>query len=118
MRDPYNLKLLIEASMPRGYNQRITMNYFKRIITETGIGEAPVEFYMLLPAEGRISVPNSETKTNWYRSVFRMTNTGGGDVSGVTSITASLFKQDIDGDGISEPIDRTSIMVFSDEGQP
>ncbi|TRO61961.1 hypothetical protein E2P64_00295 [Candidatus Bathyarchaeota archaeon] len=116
-RDPYNLKLLLEAAMPRGYNQRITINYYRKLITLTGIGSAPVETYLLLPTEGVTNLANSETKSNWYRSLFRITNTGTETISGETSFSASLYKQDINGDGLSDPIDINSVRVFTDEGE-
>jgi len=116
-KDPYNLKLLIGAAMPRGYNQKIDINYYKKLQVLTGIGSAPVEEYMLLPSEGTVSLADSELKSNWYRSVFRITNTGTESITGGTSITASLYKQDIDDNGIADPIDLDSIRVFTDEGE-
>jgi hypothetical protein len=116
-KDPYTLKLLLEAAMPRGYNQRITFNYYRKLITLTGVGSAPVETYLLLPAEGVTNLVNSETKSNWYRSLFRITNTGSEAISGEMSFSASLYKQDINGDGLSDPIDINSIRVFTDEGE-
>jgi hypothetical protein len=115
--DPYNLKLLVEASMPRGYNQKIDFNYYRRYHSLTGIGYAPQEFYILLPNKGRLTLPDSEIKSNWYRSVFRITNTDSSPIIGETSVTASLFKQDVDGNGILDSIDIQSIRVFSDEGE-
>lgn len=116
-RDPYNLKLLLEASMPRGYSQKIAINYYRQLITLTGIGEAPVEFYMLLPAEGKLSAYNSELKSNWYRSVFQVTNTGSDPLSGPTSVSASLYKQDLNNDNMTDFLDPASIRVFTDEGE-
>lgn len=116
-KDPYNLKLLIEAAMPRGYNQRITINYYRKLITLTGIGSAPIETYILLPSEGVTNLVNSETKSNWYRSLFRITNTGSESLGGETSFSASLYKQDINDDGLSDPLDINSIRVFTDEGE-
>ena len=115
--DPYNLKLLIEAAMPRGYNQKITFNYYRKYEALTGIGDAPVEFYFMLPSGGKLTIPDSETKSNWYRSIFRITNSGSEALGGETSFSASLYKQDIDGNGLSDPIDKDSIMVFTKEGQ-
>ena len=117
VRDPYTLKLIIEAAMPRGYNQKVTFNYFKRLVTFTGIGSAPVESYMILPMEGKTSFSNSEVKSNWYRSIFRITNGGGSSLSGTMAVSASLYKPDVTGDGISDPIDLDSLMVFTDESQ-
>lgn len=115
--DPYTLKLLIEAAMPRGYNQKITFNYFKRLITFTGIGSAPTENYMIIPMEGKTSFANSEVKSNWYRSIFQITNTGSSSITGQTSVSASLYKPDVTGDSLSDPLDLDSLMVFTDEGQ-
>ena len=115
--DPYNLKLLIGAAIPRGYNQKIDFNYYRRYHSLTGVGYAPVEFYVMLPSEGKLTLPDSELKSNWYRSVFRITNTGTDAVVGETSISASLFKQDVDDNGVLDSIDIESIRVFSDEGE-
>ncbi len=116
-KDPYNLKLLIGAAMPRGYNQKIDINYYRKLQVLTGIGSAPTEGYMLLPSEGTVNLADSELKSNWYRSVFRITNTGTESITGGTSITASLYKQDIDDNGVADPIDLDSIRVFTDEGE-
>ena len=116
-KDPYTLQLLIEASMPQGYDQRVTINYFKKLMVYTGIGKAPVEFYLLLPAQGQSSLVNSEIKSNWYRSVFRIKNSSPERISGEKSISASLYKPEISEGGINLPIDLTSIMVFTDDGQ-
>lgn len=115
--DPYNLKLLVSAAIPRGYNEKLDFNYYRREDIYTGVGQAPVEFYFLLPSEGRLTLPDSETKSNWYRSVFRITNSGDTPITGETSLSASLFKQDLGGNGIPDPIDITSIRVFTDEGE-
>ncbi|MBR9680857.1 MAG: hypothetical protein GOU98_03480 [Candidatus Altiarchaeota archaeon] len=115
--DPYNLKLLIGAAIPRGYNQKIDFNYYRQYHSLTGIGYAPSEFYIMLPNEGKLTLPDSELKSNWYRSVFRITNTGVDSVIGDTSISASLFKQDVDDNGILDSVDIESIRVFSNEGE-
>jgi len=115
--DPYNLKLLISAAIPRGYNEKIDFNYYRRENIYTGVGEASVEFYFLLPNEGKLTLPDSETKSNWYRSIFRITNSGDTPITGETSLSASLFKQDLEDNGIPDPIDITSIRVFTDEGE-
>ncbi len=114
-KDPYTLKLLLDASMPNGYDQRIVINYFKNIISYTGIGSAPNEFYFLLPAQGTSSLPNSEMKSNWFRSVFRIKNSSPEIIKGEKSISASLYKPILIEGGTNLPIDLDSVIVFTDD---
>ena len=116
-KDPASIELLMDKSMPNGYAQRTRFNYYRKYSVFTGLDGAPVEVYTLLPSEGSLSLENSEIKSNWYRSVFKITNTGSESINGQTSISASLYKQDVDNNGLTDPIDRDSIRVFSDEGE-
>ena len=116
-KDPYTLNLLLDASMPNGYDQRIIISYFKKIISFTGIGSVPNEFYFLLPAQGTSSLPDSEMKSNWFRSVFRIKNSSPERIKGEKSISASLYKPILIEGGINLPIDLNSVMVFTDDGK-
>lgn len=117
LKDPYTLVTLIDASMPNGYSERVVINYFRKYIAFTGTDEVPVENYVLMPSQGKSSLPDSEIKSNWYQSLFRVTNTGSQKISGITSISVSLYKPAPEGSGITYPIDADSIMVFTDDGK-
>ena len=117
VKDPYSLILLIDSAMPRGYNERVAINYYRKYDFYTGTDGAPVEKYILLPSEGMVASPNSELKSNWYRSVFKIINNGNSPLTGETAISVSLYKQDVDNNGIPDPIDLKSIRVFTDDGE-
>jgi len=118
-RDPYSLILLLESSIPYGYGSRITVNLYKRTNFLSGINYTlPFETYEVLPGEVKVNLENGEVFGNWYQAVFVIKNNGDEVVRNmIKSISVALYKPDLNGDGIPEPIDPESILVFTESGK-
>ena len=123
-RDPYSLKLLLEAALPYAYSSRLSVNIYKKVSIITGTNltsggyHLPVEYYEVLPTNARTNIEGFEVVDNWYQAVFTVTNEGNRTVEGESiGVTVAIYKSDINGDGIPEPIDPESIMVFTEDGK-
>lgn len=116
--NPYSLRLLLSSVIPLGYNSRIQINYYTKINAFTGTSEyMPYETYMILPSESKFSLENYGLESNWYRSTFTIENSGDVALENQTmEIVVSAILPDINSDAIYEPIDLSSLQVFTDDG--